>query len=120
MRDERVKECVLNMFRLKFWKRTCGNAFSVWRSGAFSTVTQVIEEVDSETQRMVEEHQDKKALFKEVNEARSERHIVKHNIRNIFQSWRNVARFMKGQGSKEAEFRLQKEILGKRMAIWKW
>ena len=41
-REERAqgkKESVLERFRMKFWKRTCGNAFSVWKSGAYSMVS---------------------------------------------------------------------------------
>ena len=120
VREDRTKSDVLNKFRLKFWKRTCGNAVSVWRSGAFAMVSQVTEEVESETAKIVEEHQDRKTVFKEVNEARSERHIGRQGLRNLFQSWMNVASFMKKMRSKDEEFRLQQEIMNKRMAVWKW
>jgi hypothetical protein len=40
---------VLNRFRIKFYKRVCGNAFSVWRSGAFKAVFETIEETLEET-----------------------------------------------------------------------
>jgi hypothetical protein len=83
-------ETVLNKFRLKFWKRTCGNAFSVWRSGAFALVSETVEEVQKETQKVIEEHQNKKAVFKQTNEVRSERIIKKNNLRNLFHSWKNV------------------------------
>jgi hypothetical protein len=39
----------LERFRMKFWKRTCGNAISVWRSGAYTSLNQIVEEVESET-----------------------------------------------------------------------
>lgn len=83
VRDDRNKEDVLNRFRLKFYKRTCGNAFSIWRSGAFSMVSTTIEEVDSQTQHVIEEHQNKKAVFKEVNQERSGKLIQKNNLRNL-------------------------------------
>ena len=106
IRADTTKEDVLNRFRLKFWKRTCGNAFSVWRSGAFSLVSQVIEEVDSETQNVIEDHQNKKTLFKEVNEVRSERHLNKQGLRNLFQSWRNVTRYLKQQHRNDSDFKV--------------
>lgn len=46
-RDDTRKELVdtvMNRFRLKFWKRTCGNAFSNWRGSVFNHVVTTFEE----------------------------------------------------------------------------
>jgi len=48
---------VLNRFRIKFWKRTCGNAFSNWRAGTFKTVFSTIEETINETNQKIEDHE---------------------------------------------------------------
>lgn len=77
-------EKTLEKFRMKFWKRTCGNAFSVWRSGGFATVSSTIVEVTEETNQVVEDHEQKKAVFKQVNKERSERLIKKHQLHNLW------------------------------------
>lgn len=45
---------VLEKFRMKFWKRTCGNAFSKWRSGLYMVMTEMIEDLSNETNVVVE------------------------------------------------------------------
>ena len=71
---------VLQRFRQKFWKSTCGNAFSQWRSGIFAATVMEIEELTNETNQQNEEYQNKKALFKEVNQNRSAKIIGKNSL----------------------------------------
>ena len=51
-----LKETVLERFRLKFWKRTCGSAFSQWRSGGFALTVTEFEEAHAELVEKTEEH----------------------------------------------------------------
>lgn len=46
---ENIMSTKLNRFRQKFWKRTCGNAFSIWRSGQFAMATSTMEEIENST-----------------------------------------------------------------------
>jgi hypothetical protein len=50
----------------------------------FATVSSTIQEVDTETAQTIASHEEKKALFKEVNANRAERLLGKHNLRNLF------------------------------------
>jgi hypothetical protein len=73
----------------------CGNAFSVWRSGAFKTVFQTIEETVEETNQKMEEHDQRKNVVKDNNCNKASKKIVGHNTRNVFSAWRNVAKYIK-------------------------
>eukprot|EP00347_Sterkiella_histriomuscorum_P005910 403354803 len=110
----------LNRFRMKFWKRTCGNAFSVWRSGQFKMITSTLEEVESETNQTIQDYENKKAVFKETNQNRSERIIKKHNLRNLFQGWKNVTQLLKFQNAKDDQYNASAIEFQKKMALYKW
>jgi hypothetical protein len=62
-----MQAAVLNKFRVKFWKRTCMNAFSTWRSGVFKTVFEEVEATVQETNQKIEEHANKVGTRKDVN-----------------------------------------------------
>lgn len=114
------QQTVLERFRMKFWKRTCGNAFSNWKAGAFSIITGNIQDVDSDTVQTISIYEQKKALFKEVNANRAERILCKHNLRNLFQSWKNVKELLKLQNAKRREFNNAMDTFNKQCGIRKW
>ena len=91
---------VMDRFRMKFWKRTCGNAFSTWRAGLFKTMVMTIEETCQEENKLIEEHQDRRIKAKEANSGRSDQQIRQNKLRGIFTGWKNVIQFLKLQNYK--------------------
>ena len=45
----------------------------------------------------IEDHEEKKLIMKETNMNRAERLIISHNLRNLFQSWKNVIKYTQMQ-----------------------
>ena len=60
------------------------NAFSTWRSGAFKTVFQEVDDTIQATNQKIEEHQQKIAGRKDVNCTKSGKVINKQGLRNLF------------------------------------
>lgn len=111
---------VLNKFRLKFWKRTCGNAFSTWRSGGFKVVTITTEEVVQETNLVIENHNAVVQKRKDVNAVKSEKRLAKSNLANIWKTWVTVIKYYKLIRMKNERKDNEIESMRIRNAVRRW
>ena len=81
---------VLERFRMKFWKRTCGNAFSVWRSGIYNVMNGMINELDAQRNVALQSKSNVREQIKDHNAMRALRIIRKSVLGDFYQGWRNV------------------------------
>ena len=110
----------MNRFRAKFWKRTCGNAFSTWRSGAFKMAVEEIQGTTDVVNEKLEKHSEVVRKRKDANIVKALKVMGNQNMRNMFAGWRNTARLLKLERRKRQEFSMYCNEYTTKSAVLKW
>lgn len=81
--------------RRRFWVHNAGEAFKKWRQNLYEITVETTIQTVEETNKLVEIHQEKVNKIKDKNCDRSSKIVVKTRKHNVFQAWKNVAKWLK-------------------------